>query len=64
VPPGYTRDLREHVDRFGNIAVHVEIGGGPGTGGETRSTGASASPATVARFLSELADDVEREGEP
>lgn len=30
MPAGYTRDLREHVDQFGNIAVDVEIGGGPG----------------------------------
>jgi hypothetical protein len=62
--PGYTRDLAEHVDRFGNIGVDVEIGGGPGTAGQTRTTGASARPAMVARFLRELADDVERAGDP
>jgi hypothetical protein len=55
------RDLTGHVDRFGNISVEVEIGGGPGTGGH-RITGASATPATIARFLRELADDVERAG--
>lgn len=50
------RDLRECVDRFGNIAVDVTIGDGPGAG--IRSTGASATPATVAAFLRDLADDV------
>jgi hypothetical protein len=60
--PGYTRDLTEHIDRFGNISVSVEIGGGPGAAGEVRETGASAPPPTVARFLRELADDVERAG--
>jgi hypothetical protein len=59
----YTRDLSPHVDRFGNIAVDVQIGGGPGCDGEPHETGASAKPATVARFLRELADDVERAGE-
>lgn len=59
-----TRDLREHVDRFGNISVHAEIGGGPGAAAETRPTGANATPATAARFLRDLADDVERAGEP
>jgi hypothetical protein len=54
------RDLSGHVDRFGNIAVDVTIGGGPGAWAATRATGASASPATVAGFLRELADDVER----
>lgn len=53
------RDLSGHVDKFGNIAVAVEIGGGPGCG-QTRSTGASATPAMVAGFLRDLADDVER----
>lgn len=57
---GYTRDLSEHVDRFGHIAVHIEIGGGPGAAEETRTTGASADPATIAKFLRELADDVQR----
>jgi hypothetical protein len=60
----YTRDLSPHVDRFGNISVKVEIGDGPGTpAADTRLTGASARPATVAKFLRELADDVERAGE-
>ncbi len=52
------RDLTGCVDRFGNIGVDVEIGSGPGA--ETRFTGASHEPAMVARFLRELADDVER----
>ena len=50
------RDLRECLDKFGNIAVDVTIGDGPGAG--VRSTGASAEPATVAGFLRDLADDV------
>jgi hypothetical protein len=55
------RDLSPYIDQFGNISVEVEIGRGPGTraNGDTRSTGASAPPATVANFLRELADDVE-----
>ena len=53
-----TRDLSEYVDRFGNIAVDVTIGGGPGAR-EKRSTGASATPTMIARFLRELAADVE-----
>jgi len=57
----WTRDLAE-LDRFGNIRITVEIGGGPGASGEPRSTGASAPPALAARFLRELADDVERTG--
>jgi hypothetical protein len=64
MPAGYTRDLHEHVDQFGNIAVDVEIGGGPGAWPEKRATGASASPAMVARFLRDLADDLARAGEP
>jgi hypothetical protein len=63
LPVGYERDLAEHVDRFGNISVSVEIGGGPGTTVTPRPTGASASPPAVARFLRELADDVERAGD-
>ena len=50
------RDLSPQVDRFGNIAVDVTVGGGPGV--PERATGASASPQTVAAFLRELADDV------
>lgn len=50
------RDLSPQVDRFGNVAVHVAIGGGPGAA--ERETGASATPQTVAAFLRELADDV------
>jgi hypothetical protein len=57
--PGYMRDLTGQVDRFGHISVAVEIGGGPGARLK-ELTGASALPATVARFLRELADDVER----
>jgi hypothetical protein len=53
------RDLSYCVDRFGNIAVHVVIGGGPGNA-ETRETGASNAPAIVAGFLRDLADDVGR----
>ena len=53
------RDLSRCVDRFGNIAVDVVIGGGPGDA-ETHETGASNRPAVVARFLRNLADDVER----
>lgn len=60
----WTRDLSEHLDRFGNIAVTVEIGDGPGTRSEPRTTGASAKPSTVARFLRELADDIEHAGTP
>jgi hypothetical protein len=54
------RDLSDCVDRFGNISVAVEIGGGPKAG--THETGASAEPATVARFLRELADEIEAAG--
>jgi hypothetical protein len=64
VAPGYARDLREHVDRYGNISVSVEIGGGPGAVPQTRATGSNAVPVMVARFLRELAADVERAGEP
>lgn len=53
------RDLRPQVDGFGNISVAVVIGGGDV---EPRETGASSTPAAVARFLRELADDVERAG--
>ena len=56
----WERDLAGHVDRFGHIAVAVEIGGGPGTAEDKRGTGASASPRMIARFLRDLADDVER----
>ena len=52
------RDLSAQVDRFGNISVEVKIGGGPGA--QEHETGASAKPATVAKFLRELASDVER----
>lgn len=52
------RDLRPQVDRFGNIAAQVVLGGGPGAA--ERPTGASAAPAAVAGFLRELADDVAR----
>lgn len=52
------RDLTEQVDRFGNISVDVTLGTGPGA--VERGTGASAPPATVARFLRDLADDVDR----
>ncbi len=54
------RDLSSCVDRFGNISVDVEIGGGPGAG--THTTGATAPPAMVARFLRELADEIEHAG--
>jgi hypothetical protein len=58
------RDLAEHVDQFGNIAVDVQVGGGPGAAAQARATGANAPPATVARFLRELADDVDRAARP
>jgi len=54
------RDLSSCVDRFGNISVDVEIGGAPGAG--THTTGATAPPAMVARFLRELADEIEHAG--
>ena len=57
---GYTRDLSEFVSRFGHIAVDVEIRMPGNRGGPSRSTGAANTPAIVARFLRELADDVER----
>jgi hypothetical protein len=63
LPVGDERDLTEHVDRFGNISVAVEIGGGPGAAPEMRPTGANATPSTVARFLRDLADDVQRAGD-
>lgn len=50
------RDLSPQLDTFGNISADVTLGGGPGAA--ERSTGASASPHTVAAFLRELADDV------
>jgi hypothetical protein len=53
------RDLSRCVDQFGNISVEAKVGGGPGAG--THETGASAKPAIVARFLRDLADDVERQ---
>lgn len=52
------RDLSAQVDTFGNISVDVTIGDYPGAVG--RSTGASAPPATVACFLRDLADDIDR----
>jgi hypothetical protein len=55
---GRMRDLRRYVDRHGNIHVHVEILGEDEFNKHT--TGASASPRTVANFLRELADDVDR----
>lgn len=55
----WTRDLSPHLDRFGHISVHVTLGGGPGTTEEPRVTGASAPPQLAARFLRDLADDVD-----
>jgi hypothetical protein len=52
------RDLRPYLDNFGNISVKCEVGGAPGAV-EARLTGASAKPAQIARFLRELADEVE-----
>ena len=58
---GFTpRDLREHVDKFGNIEVSVVVGGGPGV--PERMTGANHTPAAVADFLRRLADEVEEAG--
>jgi hypothetical protein len=54
------RDLSGHLDQFGNIAVDVTIGGGPGVTLPPASTGASATPAMVAAFLRDLAADVQR----
>lgn len=50
------RDLRNCVDAFGNISVEVTVGGG--SWAASRETGATATPATVAQFLRDLADDV------
>jgi hypothetical protein len=50
------RDLSPQLDEFGNIAVDVTIGGGPGAA--DRVTGASAGPLAVAAFLRDLADDM------
>ena len=52
------RDLTACTDQFGNIAVGVTIGGGPGA--QQRTTGASHVPAAVAAFLRDLAGDIER----
>jgi hypothetical protein len=59
----WERDLAGYVDQHGNIAVDVAIRW-PGhvAMGVSRETGVSAPPATVARFLRELADDVDRAG--
>lgn len=54
------RDLSGYLDQYGNISVEVTIGGGPGTKEDRqRLTGANASPASVARFLHILANDVD-----
>ena len=52
------RYLSRYVDGFGNISVTVDIGAE--TTRQPRSTGANHRPEVVARFLRELADDVER----
>lgn len=54
-----TRILDQYLDGAGNIAVAVTIGN-ERRGIPERQTGANARPLTVARFLRELADDVER----
>jgi hypothetical protein len=55
---GYNaRDLRKHVDEFGNISVDVEIGR-EGVADGPRCTGANSDPSSVASFLHALADDV------
>jgi hypothetical protein len=59
VAPG-GRDLTRCLDRYGYISANVTLGTGPGA--EAWKTGASADPATVAKFLRELADDVEKLG--
>ncbi len=50
------RDLAPHLDQFGHISVDVIVGREP----HERITGANAIPSTVAKFLRDLAEDVER----
>lgn len=54
-----TRILTQHLDGNGNIAVKVTLGN-PLRGILTRDLDAEARPLTMARWLRELADDVER----
>lgn len=54
------RDLSSHVDEAGHIAVGVEIGSFRNGDPRNRLTGASSTPDVVAKFLRELADDIER----
>ena len=54
------RDLSPYLDRFGHIKVTVDVGGHGAAG--KHGTGANGPPALVAKFLRELADDVERTG--
>lgn len=53
-----TRILTPHLDGSGNIALVVTIGDGRGI--PPRELAVSARPLTVARWLREVADDVER----
>lgn len=46
------RDLAPQVDQHGLISVSVDVGG--------RLTGCNLPPSAAARFLRELADDLER----
>jgi len=50
--------FQHKVDRFGNIHVSVYIGGGP-ENPESKMTGVNHTPARVARWLRELADEIE-----
>jgi hypothetical protein len=53
------RDFSRRVDKSGNISVDVKIRL-PGDDSSAYDASASEKPATVARFLRDLADDVER----
>jgi len=55
------RDLAGYVNHRGHIRVSVEVGGNPGAP-EAQATGMSSEPHHVARFLRELAGDVEQAG--
>lgn len=54
------RDFSGRMDEAGNIAVDVKVRHPGDDSFSAYEIGASAEPATVARFLRDLADDVER----
>jgi DNA-binding transcriptional regulator LsrR (DeoR family) len=56
------RDLRSCIDRYGYICIGVTIDGG--LDGEEYDAGATGPPLQVAEFLRDLADDIERAGQP